>query len=307
MPFDINTFANNTTGGHIVNTDLDSLNDSDSAVVLDDIDLDWTSTASGIGMRRDSNGGAQPHINGSGGSEGVTIVRSISDAIDTNYKATYGSGGKRGNCFLRRPEILETVYSVEEDHEPAITAAVDQSACVQSTATQNPTAAAKRLAMRAGSLTGRCTRAVADAAADTVSIASAPSLLAMASASLSPERIANGEGGGAGAASVVRTSHYNRVMSSNHRSVTKPKDVKYRRINKVKSKSLEELCGQLKQTDGSGGEGTDPAHGCGQQQQQQQHLHDHPNQQVQQQQQQPRGALTNMVMQKRSVGANNHT
>ncbi|KAK0179274.1 hypothetical protein PV327_005039 [Microctonus hyperodae] len=28
---------------------------------------------------------------------------------------------------------------------------------------------------------------------------------------------------------------------SNHRSVTKPKDVKYKRINKAKSKSLEEL------------------------------------------------------------------
>lgn len=38
---------------------------------------------------------------------------------------------------------------------------------------------------------------------------------------------------------------YNRVMS-NHRSVTKPKDVKYKRINKAKSKSLEELRGRLK-------------------------------------------------------------
>lgn len=299
MPCDSNAFASSTIGGHIVNTDLDSLNDSDSAVVLDDIDLDWASTTSG--MRRDSNGAAQPHINGGGGgSEGVTIVRSISDAIDTNYKATHGAGGKRGSCFLRRPEILETVYSVEEDHEQAVTAAVELSGCAQSAAAHNQTAAAKRMAMRAGSLTGRCTRAVADAAADTVSIASAPSLLAIggcvASASSSPERILNGGDGGAGAASVVRTSHYNRVMSSNHRSVTKPKDVKYRRINKVKSKSLEELCGQLKQTDGSGGEGTGPTDGCGQQQQQQ-HSHDYPDQQVQQQQ----------VMQKRSVGANNHT
>jgi len=38
---------------------------------------------------------------------------------------------------------------------------------------------------------------------------------------------------------------YNRVMS-NHRSVTKPKDVKYKRINKAKSKSLEELRGRLR-------------------------------------------------------------
>lgn len=40
-------------------------------------------------------------------------------------------------------------------------------------------------------------------------------------------------------------TNYNRVMS-NHRNVTKPKDVKYKRINKAKSKSLEELRGRLK-------------------------------------------------------------
>lgn len=38
---------------------------------------------------------------------------------------------------------------------------------------------------------------------------------------------------------------FNRVMS-NHRTMTKPKDVKYKRINKAKSKSLEELRGKLK-------------------------------------------------------------
>lgn len=42
-----------------------------------------------------------------------------------------------------------------------------------------------------------------------------------------------------------QVTNYNRVMS-NHRSVTKPKDVKYKRINKAKSKSLEELRGKLK-------------------------------------------------------------
>lgn len=45
---------------------------------------------------------------------------------------------------------------------------------------------------------------------------------------------------------------YNRVMS-NHRSVTKPKDVKYRRINKAKSRSLEELRGKLKYWTDRGG------------------------------------------------------
>ena len=38
---------------------------------------------------------------------------------------------------------------------------------------------------------------------------------------------------------------FNRIMS-NHRSVTKPKDVKFKRINKSKSRSLEELRGKLK-------------------------------------------------------------
>lgn len=42
---------------------------------------------------------------------------------------------------------------------------------------------------------------------------------------------------------------YNRVMS-NHRSVTKVKDVKYKRINKAKSRSLEELRGKLKTREG---------------------------------------------------------
>ena len=42
---------------------------------------------------------------------------------------------------------------------------------------------------------------------------------------------------------------YNRVMS-NHRSVTKVKDVKYRRINKAKSRSLEELRGKLRTHEG---------------------------------------------------------
>lgn len=51
------------------------------------------------------------------------------------------------------------------------------------------------------------------------------------------------DGRGENAAGAATT--YNRVMS-NHRSVTKPKDVKYKRINKAKSKSLEELRGRLK-------------------------------------------------------------
>lgn len=78
--------------------DLDSLNDSDSAVVMEDIDSD-------------SNMYNIPKFKTN--SDGVTVVRSISDAIDPNLK--YTSAVRRNNVFLRRPEVLETVYSVEED------------------------------------------------------------------------------------------------------------------------------------------------------------------------------------------------
>merc|ERR1712183_846419 len=46
------------------------------------------------------------------------------------------------------------------------------------------------------------------------------------------------------------TQTFNRVMS-NHRNVVKPKDVKFKRINKAKSRSLEELRGKLKYPSGS--------------------------------------------------------
>uniref|UniRef100_A0A0K2TWB8 Uncharacterized protein n=1 Tax=Lepeophtheirus salmonis TaxID=72036 RepID=A0A0K2TWB8_LEPSM len=42
-----------------------------------------------------------------------------------------------------------------------------------------------------------------------------------------------------------KVNFYNRVMT-NHKSVLKPKDVKFKRINKSKSKSLEELRGKLR-------------------------------------------------------------
>ena len=78
------------------NTDFDSLNDSDSAVVLEDIDSDCNSSI--VQKRKNGND--------------VTVMRSISDAIETNLKYT---NNRRTNCYLRRPDILETVYSVEED------------------------------------------------------------------------------------------------------------------------------------------------------------------------------------------------
>ncbi|XP_060523548.1 uncharacterized protein LOC132700334 isoform X2 [Cylas formicarius] len=188
--------------------DLDSLNDSDSAVVLEDVDSDST-VYHPIKLRPSTR-------------DGITVVRSISDAIDPNLKYT---SMRRNNCFLRRPEILETVYSVEEDADD----------------NQNEkTEANKRRESFATRGKSNC------------NIDSGDENVAKQKARLPNWSCQNGDDTTSDSenqdnhkpnASPVRT--YNRVML-NHRSVTKPKDVKYKRINKAKSKSLEELRGRLK-------------------------------------------------------------
>lgn len=187
------------------NTDFDSLNDSDSAVVLEDIESDCNSSSTVISLakRRPTN-------------NEITIARSISDAIDANLK--YGNT-RRSNCFLRRPDILETVYSVEEDSEQQHTD-LDvnekrdkfknrslhrvETDCSNETDLEHDDPAEQR----------RC-----------VSEQNTPI----------KEKTSGTK---------TQTS-YNRVML-NHRAVTKVKDVKYKRINKAKSKSLEELRGRLR-------------------------------------------------------------
>ncbi|XP_022232095.2 uncharacterized protein LOC111080660 isoform X2 [Drosophila obscura] len=233
--------------------ELDSLNDSDSAVVLEDIDSDSTMT---LGTRRRSSGGG-----GVLGSDGITIVRSISDAIETNLNK-YGAA-RRNNCFLRRPDILETVYSVEEDPEPTPDVAEkrdkfknrsDKALSSSSTEGQidgvSPTAAGSADKAKESS-SSMCVDGIGtaiprrqlgalkrspshDAPCTTVSV-KVPQLQPMPQPPQQQEPL-NGKN---------QVLCYNRVML-NHRSVTKPKDVKYKRINKAKSKSLEELRGRLK-------------------------------------------------------------
>lgn len=195
-----------TLSSRLVDYKLDSccefekLNDNDSAVVLEDIDSDSNSS---IALRRKHNGG--------------DIIRSVSDAIDnTLNKYLPGNINRRSNCYLRRPDILETVYSVEEDPE-----------------TEN--AADKRENFKRQSKHSASKSAIDVEAVDcdTVSISiSEPVIHNRITYPRTIEKTKN----------VV---NYNRIMS-NHRSVTKPKDVKYKRINKAKSKSLEELRGRLK-------------------------------------------------------------
>lgn len=213
------------TGGSGHYTDFDSLNDSDSAVVLEDIDSDCNSSF--IGQRRKAS---------SGSGIDVTIVRSISDAIETKYSV---GNARRSNCFLRRPDILETVYSVEEDPEPDVSEKRD------------------KFKNRSEKITSDCSD---DSALDKENNScyyeprnynSASKIDKTYHDELPLAEKINGGGVGDGCIGApvmgkqTQVTNYNRVMS-NHRSVTKPKDVKYKRINKAKSKSLEELRGRLR-------------------------------------------------------------
>ncbi|KAH8308076.1 hypothetical protein KR059_005995 [Drosophila kikkawai] len=230
--------------------ELDSLNDSDSAVVMEDIDSDSPLT---LGTRRKSSGAGG--LGGVLGSDGITIVRSISDAIETNLNK-YGAA-RRNNCFLRRPDILETVYSVEEDPEPTSDVAEkrdkfknrsDKALSSSSTEGQIDSASpsgsasdkAKELPVDGGigiqrRQLGALKRSPShDAPCTTLSV-KVPQLQPPSPPPPNTDPVTGKS----------QVTNYNRVML-NHRSVTKPKDVKYKRINKAKSKSLEELRGRLK-------------------------------------------------------------
>ncbi|XP_067621430.1 uncharacterized protein [Eurosta solidaginis] len=265
-------------------TELDSLNDSDSAVVLEEIDSD--SSHIPIGIRRRSSGGGIGSGSGQSGGDGITIVRSISDAIETNLNKY--AGARRNNCFLRRPEILETVYSVEEDPEPTSDLAekrdkfrnrsekalsssstegqIDNNAAHAPTteavahpmiqhASSTPLGRTKEnlriapsLPQRQSSISQSIKSPISDGyTAYSVKVPQLCTTPATPSHEKHNNSLASADIDGNTTTGGVKTqvTNYNRVMS-NHRSVTKPKDVKYKRINKAKSKSLEELRGRLK-------------------------------------------------------------
>ncbi|XP_071447812.1 uncharacterized protein [Hetaerina americana] len=196
----------------------ESTNDSDSAVILED-------------------GSEAPHSSLSMSTVGqdppsLRVARSISDAVDQSRYAALKkmrsvSTPIGGNGLLRRPEVLETVYSVEED--------VDDDVQVQQTSpdVQNGTGSGIGHEQGGGSRESETAEDGDDSEDRSDGSKTDPRRLALYG---SFERLS-----GAGLTQVA----YNRVMS-NHRSVTKPRDVKYRRINKAKSKSLEELRGRLR-------------------------------------------------------------
>ncbi|XP_021922672.1 uncharacterized protein LOC110831223 isoform X3 [Zootermopsis nevadensis] len=190
-------------------TNLDSLNDSDSAVIMED----------NIGNDQDVMS-VLPRFRP--GIDGVTVVRSVSDAVEPGNKYL---SLRRSNGFLRRPEILETVYSVEEDGEdvtPQTTTAGIKTdlPCENGTSSEEPIQHYRGSWGKSGRLQGLYG--------------------SFERLNETPHRQRHSE-----EPQQNQVTTYNRVMS-NHRSVTKPKDVKYKRINKAKSKSLEELRGRLR-------------------------------------------------------------
>lgn len=229
-----------------VTGDFDSLNDSDSAVIMEDVDFDSSNTP--VPRFRSSN------------PDSVTIVRSISDAIDPNLKYNIV---RRSNGFLRRPEILETVYSVEEEVDGDSTKGLSaQNSTEKDLKDANKTDEEKfketsLLAQRRDNFRMRSVVLTAEVKSidndkelkpkspkNVWSYSYVPKRMTPANES-DDEVTSNPESDEDPEPRLNHVVTYNRVMS-NHRNVTKPKDVKYKRINKAKSKSLEELRGRLK-------------------------------------------------------------
>lgn len=226
--------------------DFDSLNDSDSAVIMEDVDFDSSNTH--VPRFRSTN------------PDSVTIVRSISDAIDPNLKYSIV---RRSNGFLRRPEILETVYSVEEEVDGDSTKGLSaQNSTEKELKDANKTDEEKyketsllaqrrdNFRMRSVVLTAEVKSIDSDkelkpkSGKEVWSYSYVPKRMTPANES-DDEVTSNPDSEEDPEPRSTQVVTYNRVMS-NHRNVTKPKDVKYKRINKAKSKSLEELRGRLK-------------------------------------------------------------
>ncbi|XP_050077831.1 uncharacterized protein LOC126564769 [Anopheles maculipalpis] len=223
--------------------DFDSLNDSDSAVVLEDVDSDCNSSIYFGGGSISGGGSLKSRCGSNKMTNDVTIVRSISDAIETNLKY---NNTRRSNCFLRRPEILETVYSVEEDPEPQnaqAQAGANTGSAPGSGSTTGPTSPKPdAVSEKRDKFKNRTEKCISTDQPEGGRQEGAPVIITSSSCDVESVLC---ETPSQGCKVQGAVTNFNRVMS-NHRSVTKPKDVKYKRINKAKSKSLEELRGRLK-------------------------------------------------------------
>lgn len=214
------------------------LNDSDSAVVLEDID-----DCSSLILKRKSCSS--------------DVARSISDVIQMPRRTNL----QKSNCYLRRPDILETVYSVEEDPDQSQQEQQQSSNSQQSSPKHQSTDVAEKRDKFKNRSEKRITDIIEDSS-DSLSISTNQSSTSTLwekltsyydyasrsdSRSSTPvhRRRASDEDSKTLQKPPNQVTNFNRVMT-NHRSVRKPSDVKYKRINKAKSKSLEELRGKLK-------------------------------------------------------------
>jgi hypothetical protein len=175
---------------------------------------------------------------------------------------------QKSNCYLRRPDILETVYSVEEDPDAQLQ--TDQQKQQQQehqssqlndgSKNQTSDVAEKRDKFR-----NRTDKRISDIGdgGDTESLTSTQSCTATfwekltsyydyasrgdsrSSTPVHRRRASDDDAKTSNTKQQNQVTTFNRVMS-NHRNFQKPKDVKYKRINKAKSKSLEELRDKLK-------------------------------------------------------------
>lgn len=216
------------------------LNDSDSAVVLEDID-----DCSSLVLKRKSCSS--------------DVVRSISDVIQMPRRTNL----QKSNCYLRRPDILETVYSVEEDPDAANEQKNQEQQEISQSNSTITTPSHADVAEKRDKFRNRSDKRVSDPTEEQPSYNSSDSISISTNQSSSStfwEKLTSYYDSRSSTPVFRRASdddashvptrsnqmmNYNRVMS-NHRNVTKPKDVKYKRINKAKSKSLEELRGKLK-------------------------------------------------------------
>ena len=164
--------------------------------------------------------------------------------------------------YLKRPEILETVYSVEEDGENAqdtrsAQAAAAAAPCpppansdIRSEVAAAAMASNVSIRRRVDSTTNSdcSTDELCFSETETACSCSLQSCSRRSSCGFCMAQMVTASAPGSrrssSGSSVAAGQTFNRVMS-NHRSMTKPKDVKFKRINKAKSRSLEELRGKL--------------------------------------------------------------
>ena len=251
----------------------EALNDSDSAIILEDnalVEVSLTVPNLPLGTAT-TNEESSPTKVARSVSEVVSNRKSSKEMRITNRQKLFLLK-RHHSGFLKRPEILETVYSVEEDGEQQ-QQQQQQSETVKNEEDPNT----RRESLNSISLANifrkrldsdlTTTTTGSECSTDDESLMSfnCRCLLLSETESLqsssksichclqcrysasapASRRSSYGSNVISTAENSTAAKTYYRVMN-NHKSVTKPKDVKFRRINKAKSRSLEELRGQLK-------------------------------------------------------------